>query len=545
MIDRIATCWMDIYKKAPEKLRIALIYLLNDVVQKAASKKDNNVTLALHPHWINATAMSNVNVKKAVSRCVEVLEQRNVYPAHIIEEMKAALVSRIATEKDDSQSGEIDFSQMARGIDSFFKNEVLTEKAREILARSSFNFKESVQSRVKDREEGVKALADMDTSRQKMASFLESVERHRQKGMKLMELMQYAKQTFNLQLRDVTVVNDAYEKFAEGIRETKQQLEKMEKSGALTNLDAPSSPPRDAPSPTAGDDPFVHGVEGDEAVGAEDMEMDEEYGPGPSNCFLKSSKDYVASIPAVPEMDPRLQRLVNQTISACQLSDNSNVPMPMPSAGLSRTTLDPRQLDPRQARFFPPPQQPPPQLTQHLNFPPPIIPPPGLSPPPATQNATQDTTETMLTIDKSQPPPQFFSMPPPQIPNGNVTVLHENASNSHGRGSTLSPPIALFNPSNPPPSLMHISPPSSHINFSLTHQSLVVQPPLPLNQFRTTTLYHGGQKRRNSSGSEAAGNFKQSRAAWSFSAADGNERMRGANWRSVGEGGEGGRHHRH
>lgn len=84
----------------------------------------------------------------------------------------------------------------------------------------------------------------------------------------------------------------------------------LEKAGAFLGVEE-ASPPRDAPSPTAGDDPFVHGVDGEEAMmaGAEDMEMDEEDAPGPSSCFLKPSKDYVASIPVVPEMDPRLQVL--------------------------------------------------------------------------------------------------------------------------------------------------------------------------------------------------------------------------------------------
>ncbi|CAK5090686.1 unnamed protein product [Meloidogyne enterolobii] len=136
---------------ANDKLRIALIYVLNDVVQKAACKRDINVTLTFHPHLINATTISSVTVKKAISRCVEVFGERNVYPAHIIEEMKTALVSRIATEKDESQNATeiIDFQKIIRAIESFYKNEMLTEKAREILSRSSFNFKESVQGRVK------------------------------------------------------------------------------------------------------------------------------------------------------------------------------------------------------------------------------------------------------------------------------------------------------------------------------------------------------------------------------------------------------------
>jgi hypothetical protein len=105
-------------------------------------------------------------------------------------------------------SVEIELPNLIRGIDNFYKNELLTEKAREILSRSSFNFKESVQARVKDRSEGVKALTDMDASRQKLVSFLESVENHRKKTDKLMEMMRQAQIAFNLQLRDVTVVND-------------------------------------------------------------------------------------------------------------------------------------------------------------------------------------------------------------------------------------------------------------------------------------------------------------------------------------------------
>ena len=113
--------------------------------------------------------MFSLAVKKAISRCVEVFEQRTIYPAHIIDEMKTALgwtlilrtpknlnfsVSRIATErveeKDEAQgAGEIEFPQLIRAIESFYKNEVLTEKARDILSRSSFNFNESVQARVK------------------------------------------------------------------------------------------------------------------------------------------------------------------------------------------------------------------------------------------------------------------------------------------------------------------------------------------------------------------------------------------------------------
>jgi hypothetical protein len=40
---------------------------------------------------ISEYSLLSLDVKKAISRCVEVFEQRNVYPPHIIEEMKSAL----------------------------------------------------------------------------------------------------------------------------------------------------------------------------------------------------------------------------------------------------------------------------------------------------------------------------------------------------------------------------------------------------------------------------------------------------------------------
>jgi hypothetical protein len=48
----------------------------------------------------------------------------------------------------------------------------------------------------------------MDASRQKMLTFQESIQKHQRNGQKLLEMIKQAQSAFNLQLRDVTVVND-------------------------------------------------------------------------------------------------------------------------------------------------------------------------------------------------------------------------------------------------------------------------------------------------------------------------------------------------
>jgi len=67
------------------------------------------------------------------------------------------------------------------------------------------------------------------------------------------------------------------------------------------------SPPLDAPSPTANDDPFIHGIGDENGDEGEDMEMDDEDAPS-SSMALIPPRDYIAPIPPVPSaLDPRLQ----------------------------------------------------------------------------------------------------------------------------------------------------------------------------------------------------------------------------------------------
>lgn len=63
----------------------------------------------------------------------------------------------------------------------------------------------------------------------------------------------------------------AYERYAKGIADRMAQLEPIVVSGIMPG----QTPPRDAPSPTPGEDPFL-GLDND------DMEMDEEDMPGKS-----------------------------------------------------------------------------------------------------------------------------------------------------------------------------------------------------------------------------------------------------------------------
>lgn len=64
---------------------------MNDAVQSAKRENDTAIPMAFHPYVVNASAMASDKVKKAIQRCLEVLRERKIYPAHIIQEISSAL----------------------------------------------------------------------------------------------------------------------------------------------------------------------------------------------------------------------------------------------------------------------------------------------------------------------------------------------------------------------------------------------------------------------------------------------------------------------
>ncbi|VDN39908.1 unnamed protein product [Gongylonema pulchrum] len=143
---------------------------------------------------------------------MDIFEERQIYSKSQLADMRAAQSD--SNEMEDNSLLDFDTGCLIRDIEGYHKGNLVMERARELLSRSDFNFRDKIKSRMKE------------------------IER--------------AKRSFALQLRDATVVEDAYQKFGAGIDEVRAEVEEMLKSGFYPG----ASPPRDAPSPTANDDPF-------------------------------------------------------------------------------------------------------------------------------------------------------------------------------------------------------------------------------------------------------------------------------------------------
>ncbi|KHN76650.1 Regulation of nuclear pre-mRNA domain-containing protein 2 [Toxocara canis] len=257
-VAEIVSCWMNVFKTADDALQVALFYVANDVCQKAKKKGDSHaLLLAFAPHWISAISHSRNSemVRKAVTRILDIFDQRQIYSKSQLADMRGSLSD--GNETDENALLDFDTASLIREMESYQKGDMVMERAREVLARSDFSFKDKIKSRVKDRRDGEKVLSEIDQSYKKLSDFLEALTKHKGKGEHLAEILDEAKKFYTLQLRDVTVVEDAYRKFGMGISMVRSEVEEMLKTGVYPG----ASPPRDAPSPTANDDPFVAGVE--------------------------------------------------------------------------------------------------------------------------------------------------------------------------------------------------------------------------------------------------------------------------------------------
>ncbi|KAK6104719.1 hypothetical protein QQG55_17360 [Brugia pahangi] len=72
---------------------------------------------------------------------------------------------------------------------------------------------------MKDRRDGEKFMGEIEQSYTKLTDFFGALAKHRKRGQHLLAEIERAKRCFTLQLWNVTVVEDAYQKFGAGIDE--------------------------------------------------------------------------------------------------------------------------------------------------------------------------------------------------------------------------------------------------------------------------------------------------------------------------------------
>ncbi|GMT28070.1 hypothetical protein PFISCL1PPCAC_19367 [Pristionchus fissidentatus] len=281
----LADSWLNLFRTESEERRIVLFYILNDVVQRAKKKHVDTVCTVFEQPAITAVSLARFSdkLRNVMHRCLKLIAECKAFSSDGIEKM-----NRIITDPNgDTDDGnyEIDVIEMARKIEALMQSVVSITNGYDLLKRAPLEFEEQIHTRMKDRKDGALLLKETKTAILRVEKFREAISNNNKRLFEFVDSIETAKRLFNMQLRDVAVVEDAYVKFGQGVREVQEEVDEMVRTGVYPA----GSPPRDAPSPSAEDDVFSGGVEQvlnkirprdvtDEA----DMDVEEDEPPLPS-----------------------------------------------------------------------------------------------------------------------------------------------------------------------------------------------------------------------------------------------------------------------
>lgn len=256
-IDIIVNGWKRCFISANEKQRIALFYIMNDVVQKAKNKHLDYLIPAFQPAVLSAipAGRNSKDVRNVMERCVDIFENRQVFTKATIIAMKNLLANGEVGDADEGL--ELDSNELCNKIEAFEKSRKATENMMTHLQKGWKKYSKDATNNMIDRQHAYDKMKETETILNSVISMRHSMETQKKKQLELVEALVLAQRFHAKSLKEVTVVEDAYQKFYQSVRDVQKELMDMEQTGVYPA----ATPPRDAPSPTANDDIYATGVE--------------------------------------------------------------------------------------------------------------------------------------------------------------------------------------------------------------------------------------------------------------------------------------------
>ncbi|CAI2318299.1 unnamed protein product [Caenorhabditis sp. 36 PRJEB53466] len=312
-IDLIVEGWLNCFKTAgTDGKRIALFYVMNDVVQKAKMKHTDMLIPAFQPAVLTAVGIGRKQekVKTAMKRCIEIFKSRNVFSPASITAMENLLDADEAYDGED-QALEVDTDDLFKKITNFVSARNVISDMMKCVNEGDFDYKEKCRSGMRDRESGAHILQEVHDAIDTMVQVRHSMENQKKKMMALSETLELAKRVFLHQKREVLVVEEAYVNFRDGIKAVHTDLLEMEKKGVYPGIVSPAGDDDHfaTSSAASGDDSYrVQNVTswGDNRTQI-DMEMDEE--DRPTAPMMKPSLAALVGIASQPSLQSRIMQL--------------------------------------------------------------------------------------------------------------------------------------------------------------------------------------------------------------------------------------------
>uniref|UniRef100_A0A3B5MNY3 Regulation of nuclear pre-mRNA domain containing 2b n=1 Tax=Xiphophorus couchianus TaxID=32473 RepID=A0A3B5MNY3_9TELE len=261
--------------------RLNLFYLANDVIQNCKRKNAIVFRSAFSDVLPNAALLvKDGKVRKSVERIFSIWEERNVYPEEVIAQFKASLHKKDKErEKQREKEKEKQKEKETPSNNAALKSKIVAEFTPHFLIEQLSRHKQAAAEeqirekqletlrvdvlnteafkRLKDKAGGNNFAKDFEDGSLKLQEFVSFLEKELKTGPPLLEALGNADIFYEMQYKEVKIVANAYNAFANRVNSLKKKLDSLKASLSGPEDSPIPSPSEDAPSPTGSDSPFL------------------------------------------------------------------------------------------------------------------------------------------------------------------------------------------------------------------------------------------------------------------------------------------------
>ncbi|XP_008430959.1 regulation of nuclear pre-mRNA domain-containing protein 2 [Poecilia reticulata] len=295
----IVRYWMKWLKKSDHNHRLNLFYLANDVIQNCKRKNAIVFRSAFSDVLPNAALLiKDGKVRKSVERIFSIWEERNVYPEEVIAQFKASLhkkekerekqkeKEKEKQKEKETPSNNAPTSTTTKAVSTktppnkaALKSKIVAEFTPHSLIEQLSRHKQAAAEeqvrekqletlrvdvlsteafkRLKDKAGGNNFAKDFEDGSLKLQEFVSFLEKELKTGPPLLEALGNADIFYEMQYKEVKIVANAYNAFANRVNGLKKKLDSLKASLSGPEDSPIPSPSEDAPSPTGSDSPFL------------------------------------------------------------------------------------------------------------------------------------------------------------------------------------------------------------------------------------------------------------------------------------------------
>ncbi|XP_075867934.1 regulation of nuclear pre-mRNA domain-containing protein 2a isoform X2 [Nelusetta ayraudi] len=268
--------WVKCVRKSDAPHRLNLFYLANDVIQNC--KRKNAIVYrtafaeVLRETFTLVNQDSDQKVIKSLERILSIWEERGVYSGTLISELRSSLV------KEESPVETPVEQKTPVESNAYLRSKIVAEFVPQALNEQLSKYKRSIEDvdlrekqlaamridicnnetlkKLKDKAGGKKFSKDFEEGSAQLQEFVKFFNSQCKTGPPLLQALSNADIFYEMQYKEVKIVANAYQTFANRVSHLKRKLDALK--ATLPDLDDSPipSPSADAPSPTGSESPF-------------------------------------------------------------------------------------------------------------------------------------------------------------------------------------------------------------------------------------------------------------------------------------------------